>query len=570
MAAQAEKIWAFSLPNLKLQSELAGKLKVLPLTAQALINRGVNSVEAAATFLNPRLKDLPNPFLLPDMDKAVERIAQAIAKKESIAIYGDYDADGISATALLSFFFKELGVEVRAYIPDRIKEGYGVQAAALEKLKGEKVSLVITADCGTKSHAALAQARTIGLDVIVTDHHELDGRTPPALAFINPHRAADPKFLELAGCGVAFFLAIALRQKLRQENLFPNAEPNLKRHLDLVALATIADMAPVTGVNRILVSLGLKELAATKKPGLMALKETAGLKDGKALAGADIGFRLGPRLNAGGRIAQAALGLNLLLSESLERAQGLAKILDQCNRERQDLQEAHLEEALVQAEANQNQKGLVVFSKDWHPGIIGLVASRLTENFHRPSIAFCLEGGFARGSARSIPGIHIVEVLEACAEHLEQFGGHALAAGLTVAETKLKSFAQMFVEKIEAASEKKDVLQPSLPIDSEIDLSAISALLLNELELLRPFGIGNPEPVLAVQNAAFKNPRVVGKDHLRLEVSDGVRTFPAIGFRMKGRLPLPITSGRIAFTPQWNEYLGKKEIQLKIKDLKVS
>lgn len=559
------KTWRFKTAQPDQQKILSDALKISPITAQVLLHRGIDSLEAAQTFLNPQLKNLPNPFLLPDMEKAVQRIIPAIAKKESIAIYGDYDVDGITSTALLSLFFKELGVAVKTHIPDRIKEGYGLQARVLENLKKEGVGLVITADCGTKSHAALAKAKEIGLDVIVTDHHECSGGIPGAFAFINPHVASYAK--ELAGCGVAFFLLMALRQKLREEKLFPNGEPNLKQYLDLVALATVADLAPLNGINRILVSLGLKELAETKKPGLIALKEIAGIKDGKALISADIGFRLGPRINAGGRIAKGSLGLDLLCCEDLERAKNLAKILDQCNQERQSLQEKHLAEALKQAEEKKQNKGLVVFSPEWHPGIVGLVASRLTENFYRPSIAFCLEGEFARGSARSIPGIHIVEILEKCSDFLEQFGGHAQAAGLTLRWDRLKNFESRF-EDLLGQQTTNNLFAPTLSIDAEIDLSEIDPKLLNELESLRPFGIGNPEPLFVAKNILMKDPRIVGQHHLKLNVANGATQLSAIGFNMKEKLPLKPAQADIAFVPQWNEYQGEKTIQLKLKDLR--
>lgn len=572
------KQWVVCEKNPSLQQAIAKTCNLSPLTAQVLINRGLKTAAEVETFLNPKLKDLPNPFLLPDMDKAVRRIVQAIVKKENIAIYGDYDVDGITSTALLSTFFKEVGVAVRAHIPDRIKEGYGLQAAVLEKLKREGIDLVISADCGTKSHAALARAKEIGLDVIVTDHHEWDGKPLPAFAFVNPHAQKVPGgnkkvpgtfWVELAGCGVAFFLIIALRQRLREEKFFTIGEPNLKQYLDLVALATVADLAPLTGLNRILVSLGLKELKETKKPGLIALKEAAGLKEDKALVSSDIGFRLGPRINAGGRIAKGSLGLDLLCCEDLERAKNLAKILDQCNQERQSLQEKHLAEALKQAEEKKSNKGLVVFSPEWHPGIIGLVASRLTEAFYRPTIAFCLEGEFARGSARSIPGINIVEVLEKCSEFLEQFGGHAQAAGLTLRWDRLKKF-EAHLENLLSQQIQSDLFSPTLSIDAEISLSEINPKLLNELESLRPFGIGNPEPVFASAAIDLKNPRVVGRNHLRLTLLQNGTGLAAIGFNFKAKLPLTSAKAQAAFVPEWNEYQGEKTIQLKIKDLKPS
>ena len=600
-----QKIWRLKTPSLAEQKTLSDALKISLITAQVLINRGVTSAESAQTFLNPKLKDLPNPFLLPDMEKGVRRIIQAIAKKELIAIYGDYDVDGIASSALLSSFFKEIGIAVRVHIPDRIKEGYGLQKEILKKLKKEKVGLVITADCGTKSHEALQAAKEIALDVIVTDHHQVDSQLPPAFAFINPQISPPPtpshegrgdnnllfppvkkdnnlpspstfpsplvgegqgEGKELAGCGVAFFLLMALRQKLREEKFFTNGEPNLKQYLDLVALATIGDMAPLTGVNRILVSLGLQELTETKRPGLVALKEIAKLDPEKKMQASDIGFRLGPRINAGGRISQSGLGLNLLLADDLERAQGLAKILDQCNQDRQVMQEKHVKEALVQAGEKENALGFVVASKDWHPGIVGLVASKLTENFYRPSIAFSIEGEFARGSARSISGIHIVEVLEKCAEHIVQFGGHAAAAGLTLRTENLKNFEEHF-EKILGQQTNTETFTRSLQIDSELKLSDINEKLLEELEMLTPHGIGNREPLFVAKQVRLNDIRTVGTNHLKLNVTEGQTRMEAICFNWKAELPAEGSKADIAFTPQWNSYQGIKTIQLKIKDV---
>lgn len=563
------KQWHLKALNPEGQKKLSQALNISWITAQVLSNRGLENLQAAESFLNPKLKDLPNPFLLPDMDKACRRIIQAIAKKEAIAIYGDYDVDGITASALLVLFFKELGVAVRAHIPDRIKEGYGLQKQILEKLKNEGVGLVITADCGTKSHEALQQALEMELDVIVTDHHETDSQPSAAHALINPKRGGQKIGEELAGCGVAFFLIMALRQKLREENFFTNGEPNLKQYLDLVALATIGDLAPVTGINRILVSLGLKELAQTKRPGLIALKEVAGLKPTTPLTSADIGFRLGPRINAGGRIAKASLGLDLLCALDLGKALGLAKILDQCNQDRQAMQEKHLKEAFEQVGPKEKNRGLVVHSKDWHPGIVGLVASKLTQNFYRPSIAFSIEGELARGSARSIPGIHIVEILEGCSEFLEQFGGHAQAAGLTLKQENLKKFEELFEKALQQYT-TEETLTPKLEIDCEIKLSDIDGKLVKELELLRPFGIHNPQPLFVARNVQLNDFRIVGKNHLKFMAVNGDAQFEAIGFDLGKRFPLSGGQGDIAFSPEWNTYEGKTKIQLKIKDLKIN
>ncbi|MDP2599997.1 MAG: single-stranded-DNA-specific exonuclease RecJ [Deltaproteobacteria bacterium] len=563
-----QKTWRLLPANPDGQKLLASSLGISPVIAQILINRGIDSVETARFFLSPSLKNLPQPFFLPNMERGVERILKAIREKETIAIYGDYDVDGLSSAALLSLFFREIGVATLVHIPDRLKEGYGLQGKALDSLKERGAKLVITADCGTKSHAALQHAKTIGLDVIVTDHHALDQESSPAFAFINPQLLPNGSLgQELAGVGVAFFLLMALRQKMREQKLFENGEPNLKQHLDLVALGTIGDMAPLIGINRILVSFGLKELAQTKKPGLIALKEIAKLEKETTLDCSDIGFRLAPRINAGGRIAQAQLGLNLLCSDDLERGRGLAKILDQCNSDRQGMQEKQVRQAIEMASQKETQFGLVVACKDWHPGIVGLVASKLTDHFYCPSIALSIEGDFARGSGRSIAGIHIVEILEECADLLEQFGGHAAAAGLTLRAENLEKFEERFKTVLRKKT-AEEAYTRSIKVDCELKLADIDDRLLKELESLKPFGIKNPEPVFLGKSLHLKESKIVAEKHLKFKVADDLNQLDAIAFNMGDLHPFKQERGDLVFAAQWNIWRDVRIIQLKIKDLK--
>lgn len=562
------KAWQLYPANPEKQKLLSEALGISLITAQILVNRGIESLESAQIFLSPSLKNLPSPFLIPNMDLGIRRVMEAIQKKESIAIYGDYDVDGLTATALLATFFKEIGVDVTTYIPDRVKEGYGLQAEALKSLQAKGVSLVITADCGTKSHTALAEAKNIGLDVIVTDHHELDATPPPAFAFINPQLLpkGNPE-QSLAGVGVIFFLIMALRQKMREEKLFTQGEPNLKQHLDLVAMGTIGDMVPITGINRILVRFGLQELSQTKKPGLIALKEISGLATETDIDCSDIGFRLAPKINAGGRISKASLGLDLLCSTDLERATKLAKILDQCNQDRQTMQEKQVKQAIQQVGEKNSFTGLVVASADWHPGIVGLIASKLTEKFQTPSIALSLSGELARGSVRSISGLHIVEILEECKDLLEQFGGHANAAGLTLKTAQIKNFEERFANVLERKMTENS-FTPTLHVDCELQLSEIHDNLLKEIQTLKPFGIKNPEPVFLSRQLQFQDMRVVGEKHLKFKVSDNFTQLNAIAFNMVDSHPKAPEKGDVAFVPQWNTYQNKTTIQLKVKDLK--
>lgn len=559
------KRWDIKDRNQAQRDFFSKALGISGVTAQVLVNRGIASVEEADRFLNPSLKNLPDPFLLPDMDRGVDRILAALQKKEKIAVYGDYDVDGLSSAALLIRFFGEIGVDIAKHIPDRIQEGYGLNNSAIEKLKKAGVSLIITVDCGTKSIGPIDHAKSLGMDIIVTDHHVCEGELPEAYALINPQRGEVGK--ELAGAGVAFFLLIALRQKLRGTDFFREQEPNLKQYLDLVALGTVGDLVPLQGINRTLVTFGLTVLTDSQLPGLVALKNTAGIKEGAVMQTSDIGFRLAPRLNAGGRIAQASLGLELLTATDKERADKLAIILNQCNQDRQEMQEKQVRKALSMAGKKESGNGFVIASEDFHPGIVGLIASKLAEKFYRPAFALSIEGKKIKGSGRSIPALHIVEILDQCSDLLESYGGHAAACGLTLALEKLESFEYRFMEIMK----KTDLsfLTPHLVIDAEVSLSKITDDFLNELERLKPFGMGNREPLFATKGVRFKNETIVGKTHLKMDISDGNGIqFGTIGFNLGDRHPLPKKEGEIAFSPGWNEYLGRRSIQLKIKDIR--
>lgn len=558
-------LWKFHPADKNLTQTLSRDLSLHPVAAQLMAHRGITTAEEGNRFLNPSLKDLPNPFLLPDMEKGVDRLVTAIRRREKIGLFGDYDVDGITAVSLAVFFFREIGVEIETYIPDRLTEGYGLNPKAMEKLKSAGVSLVVTADCGSKSHESIRRANEIGLEVIVTDHHQVDGELPAATALINPQR--DVVGRELSGVGVLFFLLLGLRQKMREAGLFSGPEPNLKKHLDLVAFGTVADMVPLTGINRVLVTFGLRELAITEKPGLIALKEISKLS-GKTVDTSDIGFRLAPRINAGGRIGQSRMGLQLLTEGDMDRARKWALLLDHCNTDRKTAQEKHLREARQQVAERENRFGLVVASEDWHPGIVGLVAGKLCEEHYRPAVALSLRNGIAKGSARSIDGIHIVEVLGSCADLLEQFGGHQAAAGLTLPVSRLEAFISRFENLIREEQDLHGkIFERTLSIDAHLPLAQIDPPLLEQLERLRPFGIGNPPPLFTLEGARFSEIKTVGKEHLKMKVSHNSDIFPAIAFQWGGRGKELKPEGRIAFTPEWNEYQGARTLQIKIKDI---
>ena len=561
-----KKRWKLNPVDKGLKDTLASKLEVLPITAQLLINRGLVDCDKAFSFLSPDLKDLRDPFLLKDMDRAVERVLRAVKSGERIAVYGDYDVDGTSSAALLYLFFREMGVQAECYIPEREKEGYGLNAEAMKRLKAKGVSLLITVDCGTSNRDEVSFASSIGIDVIVTDHHEVPSEIPPAYALINPKRKDCPfPFKGLAGVGVAFNFVMALRSRLRTEAFFRDAEPNLKRYLDLVAVGTVADMAPLLDENRIFVSWGLKEIANPTRPGLKALRETASYRG--ALDSDTIAFTLAPRLNAAGRLGTAMTSFRLLTTEDSAEAASLAALLQRENLSRQRLEEEILNDALGMLKVGVADRGIVLFSEDWHPGVIGIVASRIVERFARPAVMVALSGGIGKGSARGIKSFDILEGLKACSAHLERFGGHKAAAGLTVRRDRLDAFRQEFIRHLNSTLTDEDLV-PEIVLDAAVSLGEVDMRLVEEAGALAPFGVSNKEPLLCINGARIVQTEVVKGKHLRFSLQhDGCRRT-AIGFNLAEMHPMEGNGFSIAFSPYADEWQGVRNPGIRIRDVK--
>lgn len=543
---------------------------VSPLAIQILQNRGISDPDRARQFLAPALSDLPDPFLMKDARVAARRIFQAIRHREKISLFGDYDVDGTTAVALLFLFLREAGAQVDFYLPHRLKEGYGLNRKALEQMKDRGTKLLITADCGVSNLEEIRWAQENGLEVIVTDHHEIPEVLPPALALLNPKQSDCPyPFKELAGVGVAFNLVIALRSLLREEGVWENGRmPNLKDYLDLVALGTVSDVVPLTGVNRIIAKHGLNQLARSSRAGIQALKESAGL-DNFAVDTTAVNFRFAPRINAAGRLDDAAEAVRLLVSGDLAEARKIASHLNELNLLRQRIEEKTLIEAremIGEAGGPARRKSFVLASAGWHPGVIGIVASRLTEEFHRPAILIALKGKSGKGSGRSIPSFSLYHALKSCARWLERFGGHEQAAGLAIAEEAIPDFSRAF-EEFAKANLAAELLSPSLTLDTEARLEQMNESFLAELDSLAPFGIGNPEPIIGLPDLTVVESKPVGKSHLRLRVQEGQTIREAIGFRMASLHPLTHQRVKMAFSPQVNHYLGRRSLQLKILDL---
>lgn len=566
-----KKRWKLAPVDDRLAATLADELDILPLTAQFLVNRGVVDAEAAALFLRPSLADLPDPFLMNDMDKVVERVAAAISGREKIAVWGDYDVDGTTASALLYLFFTELGADCVTYIPRRHTEGYGLNTAGLRRLADSGVSLVVTVDCGSSNHEEVAFANSIGLEVVITDHHEIPHPAPLAYAVLNPRRpdCAYP-FKGLAGVGVAFCLALALRARLREAGWFAGAVPNLKRYLDLVCIGTVADVVPLVGVNRVLVSSGLRELGQTTRPGLKALIDVSRIRPG-ALDAAAVAFRLAPRINAAGRLDSAGAALRLLITQDASEAAALAYKLDAANLARQKIEDDILKEALVMLGASDHDKGkgVVLAAEGWNAGVIGIVASRLVERLARPVVMIALEGGLGKGSARGIKAFDLVEGLRACGHLLTRFGGHKAAAGLSLTRENLALFKAEFVRYADSAI-PDDALVPEIRLDASVTLSDVSERLASETAALGPFGSGNHEPLLCLTGADIVSTEVVGAKHLRFNIRQGGRAgaCSGIGFGLAALHPMQGPGYAIACAPYMDEWQGRRSLKLRIRDVK--
>lgn len=528
--------WRARAYDERLALALAQRLGAPELIGRVLAGRSVG-VEECETFLEPRLRDcLPDPGRLRDMDTAADRVARAVVAGERIAIFGDYDVDGATASALLRRFLAAAGAPARVYIPDRIAEGYGPNAPALLRLQGEGITLVITVDCGTTAFEPLAAAAAAGLDVVVIDHHVAEARLPEAVAVVNPNRIDEaPGLGHLAAVGVTFLLIVALNRALRRAGWYNSSrpEPDLLQWLDLVALGTVCDMVPLTGLNRALVAQGLRVLAGRGNAGLNALAEVAGLRrraDAYAL-----GFILGPRVNAGGRLGQADLGSRLLSSDDPAEALEIARMLERHNEDRRAVEAAVLEEAVAQVEAPDAGLPPVLFAvgENWHPGVIGIVASRLTERFARPSCVVSMAGGIGKASGRSVPGVALGPAVIAARQAglLLAGGGHDMAAGFTVASDRLDELRYFLTERL-AAQAALAAAAPTLDLDGAVTPAAATIELARQLERIGPYGAGHAEPRLAVPGARLARADLVGEGHVRMILTGaGGGRLKAIAFR---------------------------------------
>ena len=532
------KRWEARLDDGRAGLTLAQRLELPEIVGRLLAARGVTS-ETAGLFLNPTLRDLlPNPSSLKDMDAAAARLADAVAAGEKIAVFGDYDVDGATSAALLHRFLRQIGQAPRVYIPDRMAEGYGPNAPALRRLAQEGAKVVVTVDCGITAFEALEEARKAGLESIVVDHHAAEPRLPPAVAVVNPNRLDDDSGLgQLAAVGVTFLLLVALNRALRERGWYEKAgrkSPDLLALLDLVALGTVCDVVPLTGLNRAFVTQGLRVMGQRRNLGLKALADVAGVDEPPGTYHA--GFLLGPRVNAGGRVGQAPLGAELLATEDIAAAASIARQLDAYNAERKEIEAAVLDQALLQIEGEGRAPEGLVFaaSEGWHAGVIGIVASRLKERYNLPALVVALEDGVGKGSARSVPGVDLGAAVIAARQAglLVNGGGHPMAAGLTVAEDQTAALRSFLAERLGEAMQKLGYV-PALGIDGALDLAGANSELVGHLESLAPYGTANAEPRFALPQVKIVDSGVVGENHVRcvLAGGNGGPRLRAIAFR---------------------------------------
>ena len=563
--------WSFAPTQPLLAGRLAASLRISPLLAQCLLNRGLSEPPVIENFLQPRLKNLADPFLLPDMDKAVDRLFRAREQNEPLVIFGDYDVDGVTATALLVEVLRPLGWRVEFYLPNRMEEGYGLSADGMENcLKKFPVTLLLAVDCGSTAAESIAWARARGVDVIVLDHHQISNPPPDAVALVNPQktRNTESASTELCSAGLAFKLAHAIVKRGREQNLPGMAEFDLKPLLDLVALGTIADLVPLAGENRILACAGLRQLNQTQRPGIVALKKVAQTND--PIGVYEVGFQLGPRLNAAGRLENAAEALLLLLAGSVEQAMPLAQSLDSRNRERQKIEKSIVQEALGALRMKFDPANHFVIVEGqllWHIGVVGIVASRVLQEFYRPTIIIGGENGEMRGSGRSIAGFDLAAALRECGDLLVRHGGHAMAAGLSILPDKIDLFRER-LNDLARRTLKPDHLKPSLLLDAEVGLDEVNFGTLAEFEKLKPHGQGNPATQFCARNLSHAKPlQRMGaeKQHVKMRVTDGVATHDAVWWN-SGDKSLPVGKFDLAFVPQINQFNGSRAIQLKVLD----
>ena len=545
---------------------LSNELNISPILSSMLVNRDVKTFDEAKTFFRPNFEMLHDPFFMKDMSLAVERIQKAIKKNESIMIFGDYDVDGTSSVALLSLYLESLGLIVTKYLPDRKKEGYGISIKAIEHAFNKKQKLIIALDCGIKAHKQVEYAKEKGIEFIICDHHNPDKNLPKALAILNPKRKdCVYPYKELCGCGVGFKLIQGIETKQSKDNQIIN-------YLDLVALAIAADVVPLTGENRVLAFIGLQIINSNPRPGIHSLLKT-NIK--KEYTISDLMYYVGPRINAAGRIKHASLALELLICNEINSAEKLALEIEELNSLRREIEKDITSQAIEQADnSSEKSNSIVVFNSDWNKGVIGIVASRLVDNYYKPSVVFCESSkGVLTASARSIKGLDLYLVINQCKDYIDQFGGHKYAAGLTIKKENLEGFKKRF-EDIVSQTIDKDIFEQELLIESKISLSEITPKFFRILKQFEPFGPGNKSPLFLSENLRIKGKPFElgkGKEHIKFNLTqDNKTSYSSIGFWFSNKFNNLENKENFSavYNIDENNWKDISNIQLKLKDLK--
>lgn len=563
--------WDF-LPNKKKASEpleakrQADQLNISEFLFRLLWNRGLQDIREMDVFLSPGLRHLPRLELWPDLENAAKVIARELNSGSQMAVWGDYDVDGITATALVKDFMSKRGFEVITYLPNRFQEGYGLNCTGIEWLADKEVQLLLTVDCGVANTKEVQRARELGMTVVISDHHLPGQDMPEAEAIVNP-QFSDGPYKDLAGVGVAFVLMGALNKSMPGEAL------DMREYLDLVALGTVADVVYLGTENRILVKNGLLFLNEARRPGIFALKEVSGLPTNADMGSGQVSYSLAPRINAAGRIGRPDLALELLLSPDIPTARAIAAQLDDYNKERKKIEQGIEKEALDQVQGQLDRSGFVVYDPHWHEGVIGIVASRIVDKYYRPALLLTQDGSYLKGSGRSIPEFDLYQALKHCSSYLVGFGGHREAAGLSLETEAVEDFKEAFNQAVQVQL-GKELPSPSLSLEARLSLEMVNYHLIKELEMLQPFGPGNPEPLFCSRSLEVKKRRVFGKDHVSLELRDNKAGITMLGKAWKSSSVIgPEIQGQkvqVAFSPRFNQYNGLISIDLQIKDLLIT
>jgi single-stranded-DNA-specific exonuclease len=557
---------------------LGRRAGVSPVLAELLLRLGLGDAGAVEKFLQPGLAGLADPFLLQNLDRAVARVRAALAVREDIVVLGDYDVDGVTSTALLVSILRRFGARPRFIVPRRLADGYGLSRSAIDRaLEQGRPRLFIALDCGTNAHEEIAYLVAQGIDVIVIDHHRSKESPLAQGVLINPHVHAcdagtDGAWRHLCTVGLVFKLVHGLLKQLRAEKDPVALGIKLSDYLDLVALGTVADLVPLTGENRILAGHGLKILQAAARPGLRALMQVAGVKPFLEISPVDISYRLGPRINASGRLADAALSVELMLSEDENFCADTAEALDAFNRERQDIERAITEEAERMIEKDfAGAPGVVLFGENWHPGVVGIVAGRVSRKYHRPCIVLGNEAGVAKGSGRSVDGVNLVETLGTCCEHLSSWGGHPMAVGISLPQDKIDAFRAQFAEAVRTGAGGQ-LAKPCLEISAWLALADVNERLMQELEVLHPFGQGNPVPVFGLRQIVLSAPpEVFREQHFRFQLTGGAgRRLYGVAWKMAYRVPPAGVPLDLAVELTWNYFNNRKLLQLELVDWRLA